>query len=236
MPKIRRHTGRGLAAACLVGLVATCASGAALAQDPPDPGPGLAVRAALVPDPDAPLAEMPPGDPVYLWVGEPFWLAAEVSGAGESDRLCVVWLRGAPEGEVEGEGEEVFVGSEAIEVEPGGDEPARLLFTPPHPELWRPAAYRALVFTAVGPRGCAGEPAAEVRFGIGERMEFSMPPLGGELPSFAWPPPQPTDRMRLSDTLLGRGARPATLGQVADRLTTALTDEAGALGAFFHKG
>ena len=121
----------------------------------------------------------------------------------------MVWLRGAPEGGGEGEGEEVFVGSEAIEVGPGGDGPARLLFTPPHPELWRPAAYRALVFTAAGPRGCAGEPAAEVRFGIGEPATANgdppppppLPPEAG-LPSFPWPAPEPLDFFLFSDRQL----------------------------------
>ena len=152
----------------------------------------------------------------YVWSGPPLWLVVEVDGAPEGARLCVVWpdSNGEP-------------AAESCQVLPGG--PARLAFHGPENWNWPPGRYFARLMLASPSR----EPLAEVAYAIGDRPPAAAaaepPPLDGpstvessgdDIVSFPWPPPTPTTQAVLDRTLLARNA--ATLGDVAERLTTAL--------------
>jgi hypothetical protein len=145
----------------------------------------------------------------YVWSGTPLWLAIEVDGAPEGEKLCVLWPD--PNGET---------ASEKCQLLPSG--PARLSFPGPENWSWPEGPYVARLFIEADEGGSDRELLGEVHYALGEMPMDAAPPLdaNGEIPTFPWPPPQPTTQMVLEATLLAAGA--TTLGGVADRLTTVL--------------
>ena len=149
----------------------------------------------------------------YVLSGPPLWLVVEVDAAPEGTHLCVVWPD--PNGEP---------AAESCQLLPAG--PARLAFHGPENRQWPPGRYVAQLVLAKP----SHEPLAEVAYAIGEELpQGEGPPLDGppkdqppgdDIVSFPWPPPAPTTQTVLNRTLLVRDA--ATLGDVAERLTTAL--------------
>ena len=149
----------------------------------------------------------------YVLSGPPLWLVVEVDAAPEGTHLCVVWPD--PNGEP---------ATESCQLLPGG--PARLAFHGPENRQWPPGRYVAQLVLAKP----SHEPLAEVAYAIGEELpQGEGPPLDGppkdkppgdDIVSFPWPPPAPTTQTVLNRTLLVRDA--VTLGDVAERLTTAL--------------
>ena len=148
----------------------------------------------------------------YVLSGPPLWLVVEVEDAPEGARLCVTWPN--PDGKP---------AAERCQLLPAG--PARLAFEGPRNRSWPAGRYVARLVLA-NPEHA---PLAEISYAIGELNPATAgPPLdgpptdqpGGDIVSFPWPPPAPTTQTVLNRALLTRNA--ATLGDVAERLTTAL--------------
>jgi hypothetical protein len=146
----------------------------------------------------------------YVWSGTPLWLTIEVVGAPEGSRFCVVWPD--PNGEP---------ATEMCQRLPGG--PARLSFPGPENGSWPEGPYVARLLRESDAGGGERELVAEVGYALGEEPATADPmptDTGNEIPTFPWPPPQPTTRTVLERTLVAGTA--ITLGGVADRLTAAL--------------
>lgn len=142
----------------------------------------------------------------YVWSGTPLWLAIEVDDAPEGDKLCVLWLDPNEK-----------PATETCQMLPGG--PARLSFPAPENISWPEGPYVARLFLESEEGGADREPVGEVSYALGE-MPATAGPGNGEIPFFPWPPPKPTTQMVLERTLVAGAA--TSLGEVADRLTTAL--------------
>jgi hypothetical protein len=162
----------------------------------------------------------------YVWIGMPLWLLIEVDGAPEGARLCVHWPD--PSGEPAGE---------TCQRLPSG--PARLAFRGPENWSWPDGPYVARMLLDRDATDGERELLGEVGYALGELLAAARfddlpaaaePPRDGSprIPTFPWPPPLPTTRTVLDRALVAADA--TTLGEVAERLTTAL----GGLGYSEH--
>ena len=144
----------------------------------------------------------------YVWSGSPLWLVIEVDGAPEGRRLCTRWLNPA--------GEQAAGSCQLLPVGP-----ARLAFSGPDTSSWPENSY-LVSLTLQSERGTIN-PLGEISYGVGEEpaMANAGEGNGGEdIPTFPWPPPEPTTLTVLERVMVADGV--VSLGEVADRLTAAL--------------
>jgi hypothetical protein len=148
----------------------------------------------------------------YVWSDRPLWLVVETNDAPRGTRLCVAWRD--PNREIAAEQCERLSGRSS-----------QLSFLGPENGTWPAGPYSVDLTVEARGDDAARAPLAEIAYAIGEEIPMTAgpsDPSGAEVPSFPWPPPQPTTQTVLDRALIARGA--STLGDVAARLTSALTD------------
>jgi hypothetical protein len=159
-----------------------------------------------------PMVPVPPSSRPGQWAKEiwkkgELWLVVETVQAPPQSQLCADWR--APDGSV---------AREECQSLPEGV--ADLFFASPDSRNWPRGTYRVeLSQRSVDDPTVAVRALASVAFGAGGSAQAAM--MGHpETPSFPWPPPLPTSKAAIDRGLLAQD--PASLGDVAGRLTAAL--------------